>query len=627
MASRPCVPNLEPEDECRLLKTIHHRSSEAIGVADLSGRLVFCNPAYQALFLSTDNPRNDIWHAPEWRDIWSHLLTMPNGERVWQGELDFLDDHGNPRKFRARLEVIGDASGRPEHMIALLHDITADAQAREALRLSEARYRGLVESQHDLVARLDAAGRIVYVNDACCRALGAPQEQIIGQPCQLLIFSNDGEEVATALARLSASRGHTYFERQTMTPRGPRWFGWEAYSIPDSHGSLGEIQCVGRDITNHKATEMALKNSTARARAFLRAMPDTIFVMTRDGVFTDYHTPDSSGLVAPLSALLGRHVSEVLSPDASHAIVEAGQRAFETGEAQMAEYAVVEDGETRQYEARLVAMDEHNLLTIVRDITERKQAEESLRIALERERELNGLKTRFVSMASHEFRTPLSTILSSVELIELYSDRLTEEKRQRYFKQIRTAASHMSDLLQDILLVGKMESGKVEFSPVPMQLSSLCAAVIEEAQFSIGRNHHLVFSDSPDSGEAWVDPKLLRHILLNLLSNAIAYSPEGSTVTLRLARDGDHAMFSVIDQGIGIPPEDQPHIFETFYRARNVGSIPGTGLGLVIVQRAINLHHGSLSFTSTVGQGTTFVVTIPTELQQDTEPDDDPAFL
>ena len=344
--------------------------------------------------------------------------------------------------------------------------------------------------------------------------------------------------------------------------------------------------------------------------------------MTRDGVFTDYHTPDSSGLVAPLSALLGRRVSEVLPPDASHAIVEAGQRAFETGEAQLAEYAVVENGETRHYEARLVAMDERDLLTIVRDITGRKHAEESLRIALERERELNGLKTRFVSMASHEFRTPLSTILSSVELIELYSDRLTEEKRQRYLRQIRTAANHMSDLLQDILLVGKLESGKVEFSPVPMQLSSLCAAVIEDAQFSIGRNHHLVFSDSPDSGQAWVDPKLLRHVLLNLLSNAIAYSPQGSTVTLRLARDGDRVTFSVSDQGIGIPPEDQPHIFETFYRARNVGNIPGTGLGLVVAQRAINLHRGSLSFTSAVGQGTTFVVTIPTELQQDAEPDD-----
>ena len=623
METHPTTPGIEPEDEYRLLKTIHQLSSEAVAVIRPNGRLVFANAAYTELFgpVPSTPSGSEAQSSAEDRPVWFPLVALPPGQQGWQGEWNLADQHGRQRHFHVHLDVVPDDGGA-YYIAALFHDITADLQAREELRLNEARYRGLVESQHDLVVRIDLDGCILYANDACCRAFGAPRDHILGRSGKSLIFGDDDTQVAEDLAHLSSTTDHTYFERRATTVQGPRWFGWEAYRIAGSQGDASEIQCVGRDITEHKEMETALRNSNARGRAMMRAMPDTIFIMTRDGIFVDFHTPDSTGLMASLSTFLGRRVEEVLPHEASDIIVRAGQRAFETGEPQLIEFAQADEG-IRHYEARLVAMDEDNLLTVVRNITERKKAEESLRNALSRERELSGLKTRFVSMASHEFRTPLSTILSSVELIELYSDRLTEEKRQRYFRQIRTAASHISDLLQDILLVGKMESGKVDFSPVPMQLSSVCAAVIEEAQCGIGKAHNLEFTPLPGCDEAWVDPKLLRHILMNLISNAIAYSPAGSTVLLRLECEDDTATFSVTDQGIGIPPEDQPHIHETFYRARNVGNIPGTGLGLVIVQQAVNLHRGTLSFTSTVGQGTTFVVTIPMRLDPDSLDEDD----
>ena len=245
---------------------------------------------------------------------------------------------------------------------------------------------------------------------------------------------------------------------------------------------------------------------------------------------------------------------------------------------------------------------------IATDITKRKRAEEDIRKALEKEKELGELKSRFVTMASHEFRTPLATILSSTDILERYSHKLTEEKKLNHLQRIQLTVKHMTGLLNDVLLIGKAEAGKLEFQPQQLNLVQFCRDLVEEIQLTANQ-HIIAFCTQEQSTNAYLDEKLLRHILCNLLSNAIKYSPQGGTVHFDLVCKQGKAIFQVRDEGIGIPEADQAQLFNSFYRASNVGTISGTGLGLAIVKKFVDLHGGQIAVESQVGVGTTFTVT------------------
>lgn len=263
-------------------------------------------------------------------------------------------------------------------------------------------------------------------------------------------------------------------------------------------------------------------------------------------------------------------------------------------------------------------------------MVQRKQAEGEVRKALSREKELTELKSRFISMTSHEFRTPLTTILSSAELLEHYTNQWTQEKKLTHLHRIQTAVKHMTKLLNDVLIIGKADAGKLEFNPAPLELENFCRNLVEELQLNDTNQHAITFTCSQGNENFHVgevsanlgsnaspphpslDEKLLRQILENLLSNAIKYSPPGSTVEFTLSRFPNQAVFQVQDRGMGIPSEDQKLLFETFHRASNVGTISGTGLGLAIVKRCVDIHQGQIAMESEVGAGTTFTVTLPT---------------
>jgi signal transduction histidine kinase len=245
------------------------------------------------------------------------------------------------------------------------------------------------------------------------------------------------------------------------------------------------------------------------------------------------------------------------------------------------------------------------------DITDHKRAEEEIRKALERERELNELKSRFVAMTSHEFRTPLATILSSAELLEQYADRLPAEDKQDLYRSISAAVDRMTKMLDNVLTIGKAEANMLHFAPAHTDLAAFCETLADEMRLAAGQRHALEFSYEGERGPVRVDEKLLRHALANLLSNACKYSPRGGTVEFKARVENGEARFEVRDHGIGIPPEDQARLFETFHRASNVGSIAGTGLGLAIVKKSVELHGGSVGVDSRVGEGTCFRVTIP----------------
>ena len=245
------------------------------------------------------------------------------------------------------------------------------------------------------------------------------------------------------------------------------------------------------------------------------------------------------------------------------------------------------------------------------DIEDRKRAEVELLAAVQREKELSEMKSKFVSTASHEFRTPLATMLSSAELLEHYSESLSPDEKLKLLQTIQSSAKRMSEMIDDVLTLGRAESGVLRLNLGPTNLRELCGRVVSEFRMAQGKQHIITLDDRFDRLEAYMDERLLRHILNNLLSNAVKYSPPGSEVTFSLARRDEQAAIEIQDRGIGIPLEDQPRMFESFHRASNVENRPGTGLGLAIVKKAVELHGGEISLSSAVGSGTRFTVMLP----------------
>ncbi|WP_051151171.1 hybrid sensor histidine kinase/response regulator [Mastigocladopsis repens] len=238
-------------------------------------------------------------------------------------------------------------------------------------------------------------------------------------------------------------------------------------------------------------------------------------------------------------------------------------------------------------------------------------SEQRTREALAKEQELNQLKSNFVAMVSHEFRTPISIIRTSTELLANYNPQLTEERRAKYFQRIQVSINQMVQLLDEVLFLSKTEAEKVAYQPALLDLKNFCQELAEILQLNLGGQRNIVFSCQGECTPAKMDEKLLSCIFTNILSNAIKYSFPDSTIYFDLSCQDGIATFRVQDQGLGIPLKDQARLFESFYRARNVGKIQGTGLGLVIVKKCVALHRGEIQIESEEGVGTTVTVRLP----------------
>lgn len=286
---------------------------------------------------------------------------------------------------------------------------------------------------------------------------------------------------------------------------------------------------------------------------------------------------------------------------------------------------------------------ETQLIATIEIALNKHQAEMVIRGALEQEKENRKIKSNFVSMVSHEFRNPLSNIFTCTELLANYSHQLNETKKSEYINHIQNSVKYLDNLLSDVLLMGKAEIATFQFKPAPIDLENFCQNLVTEIKLSASEHHNIIFaiqSDrsvnacdkhliTEDSSTAqnlqlltktkqlpYLDEKLLRHILTNLLVNAIKYSPQGGTVHFEVFCMQEEVIFRVQDEGIGIPEADQENLFTSFNRGSNVDKIPGNGLGLAIVKNYVDLHGGEISFASKIGLGTTFIVSLPSYYRQ-----------
>jgi PAS domain S-box-containing protein len=252
-----------------------------------------------------------------------------------------------------------------------------------------------------------------------------------------------------------------------------------------------------------------------------------------------------------------------------------------------------------------------HMLSMALDITQRKRAEEEMLKTLAREKELSQLKSNFVSMVSHEFRTPLGIIQSSAELLRDFYKKMESEERDDQLDSIFRNTRRMAGMMEEILVLSRLDAGKLEFQPTSIDLNAFCRRVVDEVLSATNRRCRIELSLNSVPRQAQADERLLGHIFTNLLSNAVKYSEAGATVNFALERKGPEAVGTVRDRGLGISEQDQQKLFTAFHRGANVGSRPGTGLGLMLVKRCTELHRGNVRVASEIGEGTTVVVTLP----------------
>ncbi len=264
----------------------------------------------------------------------------------------------------------------------------------------------------------------------------------------------------------------------------------------------------------------------------------------------------------------------------------------------------------KNYSAELEKQVKNRTLILEEAILELEKTKKELFNSLSKEKELNELKSRFVSMASHEFRTPLTTMMSSLSLITKYGEKNDKDNQVKHVAKIKTAINNLTDILNDFLSVSKLEEGRVENMPEEINLKLFIGEIITEMQ-SMAISGQAITQEHSGNESASVDVKLLKNILFNLISNAVKFSPEGGTIKVNIKVSGAAIKIAVTDSGIGITKEDQKHLFERFFRAHNATHIQGTGLGLNIVARYAELMNATIDFESEENKGSTFTITIP----------------
>ncbi|HRK39271.1 MAG TPA: PAS domain S-box protein [Burkholderiaceae bacterium] len=500
--------------------------------------------------------------------------------------------------------------------LTFFSDITDQRRTTEALHRSEERYRQVIEHVGEGMVVVQGE-RFAFINTRASEIVEMPIDDMMARGYLERIHPDDhGLVQQRRLKRLAGEPVPNRYEIRLLMPDGRvKWIDIGVTLVPWEGGTA--TLTFFSDVSERKQLEDRLTSTLAEREIVLNTSVVGIAFLTPDGRFR-WANPAMLHLFGGLGrndfysmeqVYLNREQYLQVGGEVAQAI-RKGQR-FQR-ELQMRKLT----GEVFWVTLSGQAVNHQNLLDgtvwTALDITERKQAEEDIRTALAQQRELNDLRTRFVSMTSHEFRTPLATILSSAELLKFYGERMAADERQEVLQSIESGVKRMATMLDSVLMLGRAEAQMMTFDPVEAELGDICQAILDETLQAVSSSAcdvSLVLS--PGLRPGYLDTTLLRHVFGNLLSNAIKYSPAGGRVVFEVRQDNGHHVLSVSDQGIGIPKDELPHLFSSFHRASNVGDIKGTGLGLAIVKQAVDLHGGHIEVTSDIGKGTCFTVRLP----------------
>lgn len=485
------------------------------------------------------------------------------------------------------------------------------------LQASEDKFRQLLQAAPVAIILSDQVGQIMLVNNQAERLFGYQRAELLGQPIELLV-----PETARA-AHVGKRAVYTQNLQVRAMGSGLELFAQrkEGNLVPveiqlsylESADGLLVMSFI-LDITERKQAADALRRQHDFLQAVIDHIPDIITVQNRQGYVQLVNQYTAQCFDTTPAALVGKTISELaLKP---HEIARLGQLTDEVLTRQQALF--VSDGRLgeRDYQANLIPLAgasaaDDQVLIVAADITERRAAEVALQKALETERELSELKSGFITTASHEFRTPLAIILSTIDTLRAYRHKLADAQINLRLERIADQVHHLTDMMENVFDLARMQARRVSFQPVPCNPATLCYELFAEFQNHFETQHQLLYTCATDLPAATLDERLLRQIVSNLLANAVKYSPADKVVRMNVAYRDGALVLTVRDEGIGIPADDMKHLFLPFQRAANVGNIPGTGLGLSIVKEATELHRGSITVESQLAVGTTVTVTLP----------------
>ena len=545
----------------------------------------------------------------------------------WKGRLNYTDPRGVTRLLEVSVTMVKDDGGELMGYVGVHRDITEYNQTKSSL----ATFVSIISSVDDNFFVVDKKLKIALVDDKSNENV----KQIYG------ITYAKGDDVITKLPAHRKKKVKECFEKALLGEKivyqlnttnvfgHSIWLQASYFPIKDKHGFITHACSLVRDITAQKEIEQVnekLYRSRKLFETFMENSPLISWIIDSKGIlryinpyFLKQYGLGKEVIGQPASKIFPKHVSSLFGLN--------GQNSFVIKKKQEAtEGITMQDGKKHFYHIikfpissneeeylggwALDMTGEINLRESLTESLNRLQTSENeLKEALKKEHLLNDMKSRFVSMASHEFRTPLSTILSSTFLIEKYTTTEQQQSRFKHISRVRDAIYHMNNLLEDFLSLGRLEEGKTLVHPTAFNLIELIESIIEETE-PFKKTGQIIRYAHKGENNVTTDRKLLRNIIINLLNNALKFSPENKTIIIKSAVSENKTTISIKDHGIGISQEDQKHLFESFYRGKNAQNIQGTGLGLHIVKRYLDLLKGSIKLESGLDKGTTITITL-----------------
>lgn len=501
---------------------------------------------------------------------------------------------------------------RAEGLVCTIRDITERIRSAASLREQRDFLQLIIDNVPDLIIVKDGAGRLQLINEPTAQLYGATAAALIGRmeddfnrsPAEMLVIQQQDQQ--------ALSSGSPLFIPEEAVNQ--RYFQTTKIPLKNSDGDYDRLLVVASDITERKAAAEALREQRDFLQLVIDSVPALITVKGYDGMLYLINQRLAELYGVTPAEMQGKRDDEipnvrvpiVIQRDQDQTVITSGEPLF-VGEEKIY---------NRYYQKTKIPLQNtqgvyDRVLMIATEITERKAAEEALQLALQREKELGELKSRFVSMASHEFRTPLTVIRTTADTLLAYRHKLPPEQIDKRLGKIQEQVVYLRDIIEDVLQLTRLQAGRAEFNPVHLDLDALCRVVLDELRSQLEGAYRVQYRCEGDLQATYLDKKMMRQIINNLLSNAIKYSPGDKPVQATLAVRDDVLIFEVSDEGIGIPTADLTHLFEPFHRAANVGNISGTGLGLAITKESVELQRGTLTVSSQEGVGTTFTVQIP----------------